>query len=115
MCADHGGARCEKKNLLFCWHCCRTEKVYQSSENRKSGNIMINFTITPKGDEFLIEPFSDMAKSLKEHCRYKGIFLYPTYSGAVAAVARMDQAIENRQGRPWLNFRKQVQNCEPEG
>jgi hypothetical protein len=77
---------------------------------------MMNFKIMPEGDEFLINPISEMAKSLVAHCLYHGAnFVYPTYDGAKAAVRHMDQAIENRQGRPWLNFRKQVQNCEPEG
>jgi hypothetical protein len=69
-------------------------------------SILINFTITPEGNEFRIKPVSNMAKSLKEHCRYqKANFLYPTQAGAEEAVGHMDQAIKNRGGKPWQAFK----------
>jgi hypothetical protein len=68
---------------------------------------MNNFEIIPAGDEFRIDPISDMAKSLVAHCRYTDNFLHPTYDGALSAIAHMDQAIENRQGRPWMSFRNE--------
>lgn len=68
---------------------------------------MNNFEIVPAGDEFRIDPVSDMAKSLVTHCKYPGNFIYPTPAGAEAAIAHMDQAIVNRRGRPWMRFREE--------
>ncbi len=59
---------------------------------KEEGSNLTNFTIMPEGDEFRIEPVSDMAKSLKAHCRYrKGNFLYPTQAGAEEAVGHMQE------------------------
>ncbi|MBU2701665.1 hypothetical protein Ga0466249_002784 [Sporomusaceae bacterium BoRhaA] len=64
-----------------------------------------NFTIVVNEGGFQIMPTTEMGESLKAHCRYHGAtFVYPTYVGAKTAISHMDQAIENRNGKPWQAF-----------
>ena len=67
---------------------------------------MPNFKIIPTETDFQIIPLTAIAGSLIKHCHNHGMdMLYPTQAGAESAIARMDRAIENRNGKPWQAFK----------
>jgi len=63
---------------------------------------MANFQIVSTGQDYRLEPLTDMACSLAAHCRRHGDSLvYPTAAAASEAARYMEHAIVNRRGRPW--------------